>query len=226
MTRGYHTDVGLTSDVHATVAPLMWFCMLVAECCLVTIAGAAQAAEGQAAAALAAVAQAAAAQATAAQATAANHAHVTGVLERIDENFAFFSRVLPMLMVHLKKQFAPPTTASRGSNASFRQSLLQFYGVALDKGKLRCMVLNELLPKEFICAGHLLARSLKDYARPMLGVSDISDPRNGLLWNSAIEEAYELQKICFSYVRACIFRLHVVDKKLMHIKLGDCGKDK
>ena len=60
----------------------------------------------------------------------------------------------------------------------------------------------------------------------MLGLKDISDPRNGLLWNSAIEEAYEYQKICFSHVSSCTFKLHVVDKELMATKLGDYGKDK
>lgn len=67
---------------------------------------------------------------------------------------------------------------------------------------------------------------LQDYAEVMLGFRDISDPRNGLLWNSAIEEVYELQKICFSLVEGCTFKLHVINKELMDKKLGDVGKDK
>ena len=67
---------------------------------------------------------------------------------------------------------------------------------------------------------------LQDYADVLLGFQDISDPRNGLLWNSAIEEAYELQKICFSLVQGCTFKLHVIDRELMDVELGNVGKDK
>lgn len=66
----------------------------------------------------------------------------------------------------------------------------------------------------------------QDYVKLMLGVEDISDARNGLLWSSAIEEAYEYQKICFSHVHSNTFRLHVVDKQLLATKLADYGKDK
>ncbi|KAJ9527434.1 hypothetical protein QJQ45_025707 [Haematococcus lacustris] len=159
-------------------------------------------------------------------AAATQQARVTELLEKVDKQLGLMRFVLPVLMANVKRQLGPPSIASRGSNASFKESLVQFYGMTSEEGKLRCMVLNELLPMEFVCAGHLVACTHKEYAKVMVGFRHFSDPRNGLLWNSAIEEAYELQKICFSFVRACIFRLHVVDKQLMHVKLGDCGKDK
>ena len=60
----------------------------------------------------------------------------------------------------------------------------------------------------------------------MLSFKNISDTRNGLLWNSAVEEAYELQQVCFSHVQGSTFKMHVVDRQLMDTKLGDIGKNK
>lgn len=60
----------------------------------------------------------------------------------------------------------------------------------------------------------------------MMGLDDISDVRNGVLWSSSIQEAYEFQQICFSYVSPNTFQLHVVDKELLATKLADYGKDR
>ena len=65
---------------------------------------------------------------------------------------------------------------------------------------------------------------MQDYSDLILHVKDISDPHNGLLWNSAIQEAYEMQKICFSHGYLFSFTLHVLDKELMTVKLADYGK--
>jgi hypothetical protein len=53
-----------------------------------------------------------------------------------------------------------------------------------------CMVLGRILPREFVIAGHLLPRRVQAYASSILRMG-VNDPRNGLLWNSAVEEAYE-----------------------------------
>ncbi len=55
---------------------------------------------------------------------------------------------------------------------------------------------------------------------------NVADPRNGLLWASCIEDAYELQQLCFSYLGGDTFMLHVLDRGLLSTQLCDKGKHK
>jgi len=53
----------------------------------------------------------------------------------------------------------------------------------------------------------------------------VNNPKNGLLWCSAIEFAYEERWICFSYDRSNQnYHLHVLMKEHMDTKLADIGE--
>lgn len=55
----------------------------------------------------------------------------------------------------------------------------------------------------------------------------VNSPRNGIMWNSAIEHVYEDQRICLRYRGVgSEFVLHVLDKSLLPVKLSSMGQHK
>ncbi|KAG2499060.1 hypothetical protein HYH03_003245 [Edaphochlamys debaryana] len=90
------------------------------------------------------------------------------------------------------------------------------------------MVLDKDLPSRFLVAGHLFAVRWTRYASIMMGKDfRVNSPKNGIIWNSAIEHAYERQRICFSYSGlGSEFILHVLDKSLLEKKLSAVGQHK
>lgn len=55
------------------------------------------------------------------------------------------THTLPILFVPLKKQFGPPTIASRGSNEPFREELAKYYQMPLNTGQVRIYSLEDVL---------------------------------------------------------------------------------
>ena len=67
-------------------------------------------------------------------------------------------------------------------------------------------------------AAHLMSRSKKDFALPMLAIDNIDFWRNGLLWCLPDEEAWEDSRICLTYhpVPTPGFLLHVLDDRMLN----------
>lgn len=119
------------------------------------------------------------------------------------------------------------SSVSTEDTVQFRKNLVAYYGDEVDKQNvdvpekpLRCMVTGLRLPGKWITAARLLAR--KDRAKShIFGINDIQDPRNGLLWNRAIEEAFTLFQIVFSWSNDLnSFHIHILDKNLVTQKLS------
>ena len=70
----------------------------------------------------------------------------------------------------------------------------------------------------------LASAFVQGYANLLLGTS-VNDARKGVLWNSAIEYAFEEQWICFSNDHDN-YLLQVVHKDMLAVKLAEIGKDK
>uniref|UniRef100_A0A7S0WND7 HNH nuclease domain-containing protein n=1 Tax=Chlamydomonas leiostraca TaxID=1034604 RepID=A0A7S0WND7_9CHLO len=164
--------------------------------------------------------------AAAAQPPAAQPGDVATTLTRIERKL---NLVTDIALYPLEKALSPPSEGheSKGTNITFKQKLIQHYGLAnAPQGQLTCMVLGRSLPKQFIVAGHLLPRRAEVYAGKLIG-THVHDPRNGLLWNSAFEYAFERQWLCFSHVATGMednFMIHVINKHRLGTKLADVGE--
>ncbi|KAG2447328.1 hypothetical protein HYH02_007657 [Chlamydomonas schloesseri] len=90
------------------------------------------------------------------------------------------------------------------------------------------MLLNEMLPMTLVTGSHLFKYCWKPYLRTPLGLSDINDPRNGLLLFKPLKHAFDDSRICFSMVEEVggpKFRLELLDPSLKDVKLWDYAED-
>jgi hypothetical protein len=70
-------------------------------------------------------------------------------------------------------------------------------------------------------AGHIVGRNQVDMLS-LYGMADIDDVRNGVLWASVIEHAYDDSRISFQwYAAASTYVSHVLDKRLLTLSLDD-----
>ncbi|KAG2451996.1 hypothetical protein HYH02_003038 [Chlamydomonas schloesseri] len=120
-------------------------------------------------------------------------------------------------------------TTSKASESrkgdSFKKQLQEFYSNSADaQCQLRCMLLNVKLPMTLVTGSHLFKYCWKPHLHILLGLSDINDPRNGLLLFKPLEHAFDDSRICFSMEEeagAPKFRLELLDPSLKDVKLWD-----
>ena len=89
-------------------------------------------------------------------------------------------------------------------------------------GKLRCMLLNELLPYSSVVAAHLLKREWDYLSRQLADVDDVDDARNGLLLYKPLEWAYDTSRLAFTWDgERSSFVAHVLDPSILDVRLVD-----
>ena len=89
-------------------------------------------------------------------------------------------------------------------------------------GKLRCMLLNELLPYSSVIAAHLLKREWDYLSRQLADVDDVDDARNGLLLYKPLEWAFDTSRLVFIWDGARgSFVAHVLDPNILAVRLVD-----
>eukprot|EP00197_Chlamydomonas_leiostraca_P014557 CAMPEP_0202864322 /NCGR_PEP_ID=MMETSP1391-20130828/4610_1 /ASSEMBLY_ACC=CAM_ASM_000867 /TAXON_ID=1034604 /ORGANISM="Chlamydomonas leiostraca, Strain SAG 11-49" /LENGTH=437 /DNA_ID=CAMNT_0049544057 /DNA_START=121 /DNA_END=1434 /DNA_ORIENTATION=- len=139
----------------------------------------------------------------------------------------------PLVSTIVMEKFMPtPSRASQGMDEGFKQQLIQLYKrqqTAKTLHKLFCPVLKRFFSRHLVRAAHLFPVRLREYAH-LLGIPDINNARNGLLWSSLIEKAWEAWLICFTpcpnVKPGCkAYVLRVVDAGIMDTKLAVYGDD-
>jgi hypothetical protein len=89
-------------------------------------------------------------------------------------------------------------------------------------GKLRCMLLNELLPYSSVIAAHLLKREWDYLSRELADVDDVDNVRNGLLLYKPLEWAFDTSRLVFVWDGArSSFVAHVLDPNILDVRLVD-----
>ena len=89
-------------------------------------------------------------------------------------------------------------------------------------GKLRCMLLNELLPYSSVTAAHLLKREWDYLSRQLADVDDVDDARNGLLLYKPLEWAFDTSRLAFTWDGdRSSFVAHVLDPNILDVRLVD-----
>ena len=86
-------------------------------------------------------------------------------------------------------------SSAKSARNKLRKNLLKNFPET--NGKITCFVTQALLSSPLISAGHIISRKNATRGQKMLGISDIDDSRNGVLWCEAIERAWSHNKICF-----------------------------
>lgn len=90
---------------------------------------------------------------------------------------------------------------TKSEQASFKDDLVRFYDRAdpSTRENLFCMVLDRSYPRNQVRAAHIWKRCTNGIGLDAFGLSseNLEDPRNGLLLAEAIEEAFDVKRVCF-----------------------------
>jgi hypothetical protein len=112
-------------------------------------------------------------------------------LERLSQEQERLSSIVLPLLGALFQRNVRYSDSKRQSKVS---STLKKKLAALESdthGKLRCMLLNELLPYSSVIAAHLLKREWDYLSRELADVDDVDNVRNGLLLYKPLEWAFD-----------------------------------
>lgn len=92
---------------------------------------------------------------------------------------------------------------SREENPDFKKKLITFYGCAhpTNPREIKCMILNEFLPKELVIGAHIFKVSTKGQGLEDFGLkkTDLFSEKNGMLLYKSIEKAFDVKDLCFLY---------------------------
>jgi hypothetical protein len=140
-----------------------------------------------------------------------------GVLESINElkelvlvqqeMLAEQSRATQHLLRQSLASWKHDTNSSRTaaeSQGRFKEALFAHLGLSRNRKTGVCMVTGLTISRKALTAGHICSQKNADAARAVLGITNINDPRNGILWCHAFERAWSYNKICFVATCACV----------------------
>ncbi|DBA71869.1 TPA: hypothetical protein ACH3X2_010918 [Trebouxia sp. C0005] len=92
-------------------------------------------------------------------------------------------------------------------------------------GKMTCMVSKLSLSSNLVEAAHILPKASAQWGNCALGVSDVWDERNGLLWAEPFEKAYHALEIVVMFQPGDgTFKFQVLIESLMNKKLSAYAK--
>ncbi|DBA90106.1 TPA: hypothetical protein ACH3X1_003424 [Trebouxia sp. C0004] len=157
------------------------------------------------------------------------------VLNTMDE----LKALLPSLMMMSNPFQSASSLSSKQAEAQasdFKARLLQYYftlphppGLLLPQAQahltFQCMVSKLCLSSNLIEAAHIVPKASAQWGACALGLTDIWDERNGLLWAEPFEKAYHANEIVVMYQPSRgTFRLRVLTEVLMCKRLSEYGK--
>ena len=87
------------------------------------------------------------------------------------------------------------TVISSITQIEFKERLREFYAVKSKSNKVRCVLLNKFLPPSIVISAHLFPKKKGKFLKPILGLNEINDVKNGLPLFKAIEHAYDRWKL-------------------------------
>lgn len=130
------------------------------------------------------------------------------ILEQ-QEMLAEQSRATQHLLRQSLASWKHDTNSSRTaaeSEGRFKAALFAHHGLGPKRKTGVCMVTGLTISKNALTAGHICSQKNADSARALLGITNINDPRNGILWCHAFEKAWSYNQICFVATSACVHR--------------------
>jgi hypothetical protein len=110
-----------------------------------------------------------------------------------------------------------PSKVSRQENKRFKAKLIDFYKCDDYSGNIKCMILNEYLPKDIVIGSHIFKASTLGIGLNCFGLkpTDLYNERNGFLLYKNIEKKFDAKELCFIYNPLEMkFVLNVLDPEL------------
>ncbi|DBA69913.1 TPA: hypothetical protein ACH3X2_012410 [Trebouxia sp. C0005] len=165
-------------------------------------------------------------------------------LKRVPDNIDKMVAVLPALLVASD----PFQSVSSFSNAEakeiaydFKLRLLIYYfnqhrprlppglaqGEPLPSFNMQCMISKLWLERNIIEAAHIVSNATNSsrWGDCVLGINNVWDERNGLLWAQPFAKAYHAHEIAVMYESSSgTFKFRVLTDKLISKRLSDYGK--
>jgi HNH endonuclease len=124
----------------------------------------------------------------------------------------------------LRERFGWNISRTRGDQHRFKNDLIRFYASQhpSDESLLYDSSLGTFLPKQLVVAGHIFKNEWQEHWIAFWQDEENRtwDPRNGLLWNCAVESAFGMGKICI-YEEDGTLKWHVLDPTIKSIKLSE-----
>ena len=107
-------------------------------------------------------------------------------------------------LIIAKKLRMDPWISSKRSQTEqqdFKQRLIKYYQRADPPNNIFCMVLNKSYPSKQVIAFHIWKSATNGKGMDEFGLKakDLHSERNGLLLASAIEQAFDVKRVCFQY---------------------------
>jgi hypothetical protein len=131
--------------------------------------------------------------------------------------------VFEMFHSFIKEKFKWTTARGRGDQHRFKSEIVSYYDLAHpnDKGLLYDCSTGLFVGKDLLVAAHLWKNEWKGHWDSFWGdiKSNSSDPRNGMIWNRAVESAYDNGRITV-YEDEGTLKWHVWDPSLQKIKIA------
>jgi len=122
--------------------------------------------------------------------------------KRIEKNLEHVSKEV-VLQKRKRLDIWTPSKRSLVEQAGFKEALTAFYerGDGKENNELKCMVLDQLFPREKVRAVHIWKYATHGEGLSEFGLKpeDVGSPRNGLILSEGIEQKFDSKDICFIY---------------------------
>ena len=133
---------------------------------------------------------------------------------------------LPMTLLSsfLKDKFSYKKPRQRPQQAKFKEDAVAFYSCAKsgDKSVLFDAATGLYLPRDLLVAGHIFKHEWRPFWKSFWGDSTERswDPRNALILNYAVENAFDQGKIVV-YEENGDLKWHILDRKILKVKISE-----
>jgi hypothetical protein len=101
----------------------------------------------------------------------------------------------------LRMDVGTSSKRSKEEQESFKCDLISYYQRQhpTDNKLLKCMVLYDFFPRHLVIASHIWKYCTRGKRLEEFGLKedDLNNPRNGLLMCGAIEQAFDIKRLCF-----------------------------
>src|SRR5579859_2088285 len=135
-----------------------------------------------------------------------------------------FRLPMSLLSAFLKDKFSYKKPCQRPQQAKFKQDAVAFYACAKigDKSVLFDAATGLYLPCDLLVAGHIFKHEWRPFWKSFWGDSTERswDPRNVLILNYAVENAFDQGKIAV-YEEDSDLKWHILDRTILKVKISE-----